>query len=365
MINPFYLNYDPKGFCNREVELAWLREQAENGRNSLLHSPRRLGKTALIRHLFNQLEEENAWDVMYVDLFSSSTMADLVRLFGEAALRTFHKRNLMSGVRNLFAGLQPTISLGLDGSPKLGLEIQPRQVESTLSDLFMHLEKRRKPILVAFDEFQTITEYPEKAEAILRTHMQMLTNVRFIFAGSSSHLLEAMFLQAARPFYQSAEPLILKKIPDESWNLYIRDRFENTRKVISDEAIREILDFVSSYTFYVPVICNQVWTRGGRKIDREDVRHTCSQYLESRKEDYQRLFQLLPDNQRRLTIALAREESEDQPTSIEFITRHKLPSPSSVHTALNSLLEKEILYQEGDSIRVYDVMFMRFLQEYY
>jgi len=364
-MNPFTLQYDQKYFCDRKNELQQLNENLNNGRNTLLHSPRRLGKSALIKHLFNRLEKQKSYETIFIDLFATNDMESLIRVFAEKLLAKYHRKNFLKGVNSLLKGLSPNLSFSPDGTPKLGLSINETQQESTLSDLFQYLESRKKKVVVAFDEFQEIANYPEKAEAILRTHIQELNNVRFIFSGSSNHLLQQMFFSAKRPFYQSVDVLVLEKINHSTYFNFIKKLFEAFNKKVSAEAVSHLLNFSDDYTYYTQAISNQAFSKTEENLSFEEAIKITATYIENRKVDYQNLMRLLPENQKKVVVAVANEEIVNKPSSIDFIINNKLPSVSSTNQAIKALEDKEIVYKSTEGYTVYDVFFKRFLQMYY
>jgi len=364
-MNPFTLNYNPEYFCDRELELEALYENLLNGRNTLLHSPRRLGKSALIKHLFNSLEKQDKAETIFIDLFATQNMEGLIRVFAEKLLAKYHMKNLLLGIKKLLKGISPNLSFSPDGTPSLSLAISETQQASTLLELFNYLELRKKKVVVAFDEFQVISSYPEKAEALLRTHLQSLTNVQFIFSGSSNHLLQEMFFSAKRPFYQSVEVLVLGKIGRDAYSVFIKKLFTSFNKKVTEEAANHLLNFSDTYTYYTQAICNQAFSKTTDELTAEEAIQVTDLYIETRKEDYHNLLRLLPENQKKVAVAIANEELVSKPSSIEFIIKNKLPSVSSTSLALRALVSKELIYRTNEGYIIYDVFFKRFLQKYF
>jgi hypothetical protein len=363
--NPFTLSYDPNHFCDREAELKLLNYNKKNGLNTLLHSPRRLGKSALIKYFFYQVEAEKSDETIYVDLFATKNMADLIRILARKVLDKYHKKNILEGVKTLLKNLSPSISFNQDGTPKLNLEIHENQYETSLEQIFNYLEKQSKKVLIAFDEFQETAVYPEKAEAILRTHIQDLRNVRFIYSGSTSHLLQEMFLSAKRPFYQSAEVIVLQKIEREKYRDFICRIFEQYGKSLETDAVEFMLDFSETYTYYTQLTCNQCFAQADQILTRNQAGEVMDGYLESRKFDYLNILNMMTENQRRLVTAISKEGNVEKPTSVDFLIKYKLPPASSVLQSLNVLLDREILYKSLDGVVVYDVFFKQFIRKYF
>lgn len=364
-MNPFVLRYNPEYFCDREDELDLLKANAANGRNTLVHSPRRLGKSAMIMHLFTQLEKEKHFDTIYVDLFATFDLNEFIRELGEAILRKYYLKNLLEGVKKLFSGLRATVSFSPDGTPQLGLGLDESQKNIGLRELFNFLEKRSKPVIVAFDEFQEVATYPEKAEALMRSLIQQLKNVVFIYSGSSNHILQNMFFGAKQPFFQSSDSMVLGKIDRAKYASFIDLCFSREGKKISRSAIEYFLDFSETHTYYTQLICNQAFYKSEKKLDYEEAVIIAQNYIETRKLDYADILNLMAENQRKLIKAIAKEGVVGKPTSIDFLIKHKLPSASSSLQAVKVLAEKEMLFKTPEGYKVYDVFFRRFLEKYY
>ena len=364
-MNPFTTHYHPDFFCDRENEMTQLKDNLKNGLNTLIHSPRRLGKSALIKHLFHQLEQEKEFETLFIDLFASAKTEDLLRSLAEAILKKYHSKNILQGIKTLLKGITPTITFAHDGTPSISLGLMEGQQETTLSHLFDFLEKRKKKVVVAFDEFQEVATYPEKAEALLRTYSQKLSNVRFIYSGSTNHLLQNMFYSASRPFYHSSEVLVLEKISNGAYYSFIESNFTRSKKEIEPEAIEYILDFTDCYTYYTQVICNQAYYKTDQKLTAESAVTLVKSYLDNRKIDYLNLYKLLSENQKKVAIAVAKQGIVTKPTSIEFLMKFNLPSASSTLQAVNTLHEKEILFKLPEGFVIYDIFFRRFLEYYF
>lgn len=364
-MNPFTTYYSPDHFCDRENEIIQLENNLSNGLNTLVHSPRRLGKSAMIKHLFFKLEQEQDFETIYVDLFATNNAQDLIRNLAERILEKYHSKNILTGIKKLLKGITASLSFSEAGIPTLSLSLSEGQMDSSLGQLFAYLEKRNKQVVVAFDEFQEVAIYPEKAEALLRTQVQKLTNVRFIYSGSSNHILQNMFYSAKRPFYQSSEVLVLDKINHEKYFQFIESGFTQFNKTIEKDAISHILDFTDDYTYYTQAICNQAFFKAEESFSYEDSIELTTAYIENRKVDYMGLYSLLAENHKKVVVAVAKEGVVLKPTAIEFLMKHKLPSASSTLQSVNALTTKEILYKDTNGFRVYDVFFKRFLEQYF
>ena len=205
--NPFLLQgyAGADTFCDRVDELASLKEAMANQRNVTLISLRRLGKTALLRHFF---AGQRRFAPAFVDLYRTTDQQEMVLRIAQEALRQVGKptgvllKEVASAMRSLEFSLQFDAMTGL---PELGVSLRPgKKQDLALDELFGYLEKHRKPVVLALDEFQQVMEYPEKnTEALLREQVQKLRNVQFIFSGSDRRMMEAIFTDNKRPFFQA------------------------------------------------------------------------------------------------------------------------------------------------------------------
>ena len=219
--NPFILGHKISRpyFCDRFDEEKNLIASIRNGRNTVLISPRRMGKTSLVYvALHNSPEIENEYTTFFFDILQTNSLAEFTFLLGKAIFDRLRSKS-ESGLRKFLAALRSIKgTFGFDpfsGTPTFNLQIGDLQnPEFTLEEIFHFLEMSEKPVIMVIDEFQQIAKYPEKnVEALLRTHIQQMSNATFIFSGSEQSLLQEMFVSSKRPFYNSSELMHLGAIP--------------------------------------------------------------------------------------------------------------------------------------------------------
>ena len=179
--NPFLISgyHSPEFFCDRNEETATILDALYNGRNLTLISPRRMGKTGLIRHTFYQLNEKQPDIVtLYMDIYSTQSLGDFVRLFANTILGKLDSvpQKALSRIGLFIKSCRPVITFDeYTGIPKVTIDVAPTEEENTLKEVFDYLASSDKKCYIAIDEFQQITEYPEKGiEALLRSYIQFL-----------------------------------------------------------------------------------------------------------------------------------------------------------------------------------------------
>ena len=217
--NPFItFGYEgPEYFCDRQKETSELTSLVRNGNNVVLMSPRRMGKTGLLYHCFGQEEIKNEYSTFIIDILSTSNLSDMVVTMGKAILSQLMPlgQRAISKFTRAVSSLRPTMTMDPMGNANFSIDIaQLSTPEYSLEEIFRYIEESDRHVLIAMDEFQQITSYPEKnVEAVLRTYIQRSKNSTWIFSGSSRHLLSEMFLAPSRPFYASTSFLSLECIP--------------------------------------------------------------------------------------------------------------------------------------------------------
>ena len=366
--NPFvYKGYDgPAYFCDREKETENLISALKNGRNITLLSPRKIGKTGLIKHVFNRISSTEKDAVcIYVDIFSTQNLHDFVQVLGAAivdeALR--REKSLMSKVLDAFKAWRPVVTVDvLTGMPSLSLNIDSTSDEYTLKSIFDYLKSSKKKVYVAIDEFQQVAYYPEKGtEALLRSHVQF-SNAGFIFSGSRQHLMAEMFNSPQRPFYQSTEFMNLQPIPEDAYYEFASRFFEAKKGSLSQEVFHDIYQRFDGYTWYIQLMMNRLYEGNKRITELHQATDAIIAVLATLTPQYEMLMTFLTSNQVNLLKAIAKEGKVEQPQSNEFVKRNDLPGPSSVKAALDVLVDKELVYTQPDGYIIYDRLLNLWLQ---
>ncbi len=357
-------------FCNRELEIETLKKNAQNGLHTSLFAQRRIGKTGLIKHFFYHIQKENEIKCLYIDIFSTQNQTEFTKMLSNEIFRIFPPgKSIGKKFLEAIQSFRPVLSYdSLSGTPELSLDIADSKTkEKSIEEIFRFLDKQQFPLVIAIDEFQQITEYPEKnTEALLRSIMQQMQHITFVFCGSHLRLMSELFHNAKRPFYASCQSMYLGKIAEEDYSPFIKKHFGNSKRTISDESIVFILNWTCRHTYYTQYLCNQVFATGKSKIELSDTQLVCKAILNQEQMIFFQYKKLLTADQWLLLIAMAKEQRVTQPYSHGFISKYKLKSSANVKRSLESLLEKEMLYSETTSdetyYEVYDKFLMRWLE---
>lgn len=358
--NPFIIHgyTGPETFCDRELELEKLKKAIENGRNVTLLAERRIGKTGLIKHLFNSLKPDPSTKCIYVDIFATRNLSEFTSKFAEAIIGSMDSQldKALTAATRFFKSFRPELTIdSISGAPIFSLGIQPRTAETSLQECFTYLREHGDAV-VAIDEFQQIANYPETGiEAMLRSQVQFLPNVNFIFAGSRHHMMTEMFCSAKRPFFNSTQTLPLDVIDADKYYDFALNFMSEASIEFEREAFDLIYSLFDGVTWYVQTVLNRLYER--RSATDADVKSVVDELIFEKKWEFAAILKALPEGSVRLLKAIAKEGAVREVTAGDFIAKHSLRSSSSVHLSLKKLVDDEILYQADNGYIVYDRLF--------
>ena len=370
--NPFIVTgkIEPEYFCDRVNESARLIKSITNGNNLVIISPRRMGKTGLIQFCYDKPEIANEYYTFFIDILHTSSLREFTHLLGRAIYDTLLPRSRKMAIQFVQTIKSISGKFGFDpitNMPTFNVELGDiESPEYTLDEIFQYLANADKPCIVAIDEFQQIAKYPEKnIEALLRTHIQKLRNSNFIFAGSERHMMQEMFTSAARPFYNSADILELKAITPEIYIPFVMGHFEKRGKSISAENVEWVYKRFKGHTYYIQRTFNESFadTDKGEECTWEIIKSAIDDMVVSNDTIFREILSNIPEKQKALLYAIAKDGEATQITSAQFIKRHSLQSASSVQAAAKKLLEKDIITQINKVYSVTDKLFAMWMMQ--
>ncbi|MBX7206028.1 MAG: ATP-binding protein [Bacteroidia bacterium] len=355
-------------FCNRKKETDALLKNVNGNLNTTLFAIRRVGKTGLVKHVFHKLERQKKALCIYTDIFATKNLREFTNTLATAIYNKLpENRGLGKKITEFIKRLRPVISYDpLTGSPEVSVDFSKNSgYEKTIQQLFEFLNSQNTKIVIAIDEFQQITHYPEKnTEAFLRTHIQSLKNTVFIFCGSNHKLMYEMFNNAKRPFYASCANMNLDYIKTSDYAGFISKQFAAHRRKITPEAIEFILEWTYCHTYYTQFLCNRLYESAGKNCTLGDVLAVCEQIHNQEEGIYYQYRNMLTQSQWNLLKAVAIDERIHRPNGKDFIHKHKLGAISSINRSIESLLEKELIHKAVNVPEPYYMMNDKFLMRW-
>ncbi len=366
--NPFviYGYKGPEYFCDREKETEKLISTLHNERNVTLVAPRRMGKTGLIRHVFHEMEKQyDGVKCFYLDIFATKNLEQMVQLMAAEIIGKLDtvSQSALRKVQEFFSSWRPMLTIDeLTGIPTFSLDLKPHEGRESLKRIFEYMKQSGKRCYVAIDEFQQILNYPEDGvEALIRSYIQFLPNVYFVFSGSQQHMMEEMFLSANRPFFQSSLVMSLPCIEEGKYLQFANHLLDSQERAVDAKTFSYIYQQSDSVTWYVQAILHGIYEHSSEVIDCKLVDSVIQELIEEQAMAYQNYCAWLTENQQMLLLAIAQERLVSSPLGQQFIRAHNLPATSSVKTALKALVDKQLVSKTPQGYLVSDRFFAKWL----
>ena len=371
MRNPFILGLaEGENFCDREKELADLLQFARNGQKCVFYSPRRYGKSSMIKQVLATLEGEG-FLTAYADLFPVTSERDVVNKISAAVFKGIGRgadpRTLAEKAAGLFGRLVPHVEITPEGvvfGVKFDSTLKPEILfDDLMEGTINYVRRHGVSACIVLDEFQEIMELPEakKIEGTLRSHIQQHTEISYFFIGSRRRILLDMFTSKSRPFYKSAFNYTCGEIAKEDFVPFIVERFRKTGKTCPESAAARIYDTARGYPYYVQKLSSLCWDMTEEICDDETVAKAYRVLLRQESSDFESTWGGLALSQKSLLKALAGEPTAS-PFAKAFLERYHF-SVGGVQKALKHLLSRDLIEKPQGVYRLTDPIFGAWLVE--
>lgn len=374
MNNPFKFGGEVSGyqFYDRTETVETLKSRLIAGSsNIVMFAPRRYGKTSLVSKVLRLIREETGIPSLMFDLSMVPTLPRFCEEYVNAVYAMVGGRQeLAHRIVNLLANCNPSLTVGIGGAVKVKLNLRQVLSESSLCEILDLPERLADELgtsfVIAFDEFQDVAEISREfaLEKVFRSRIQKQQRVRYVFFGSKSHLLERMFRDHARPFYNSALAMPLAKPPVEESREFVRSRFADAGIHAGEGEVEAILRVSDNIPYYLQAISSFVFesVSFARRdaVAAEDVERAADSLVELNANYYSALLRGLSDSQKTLVLALAREPTRE--FDEDYRNRHDLPASSTVHSALKELIKDAVVEDGEGPYSIGDPIFSRYVQ---
>lgn len=372
--NPFFIagRIPPECFCDRDAETRRLTGCILNNENVVLTSPRRVGKTELIYHCFDDDRLKDDFFVVFVDILHTSSLRELIMELGNGVFKKVagHSEKLMKAFASTLRSLQG--SFGFDpvsGMPTFNVSLGDITApEYTIEEIFDYLEKADRRCIVVIDEFQQVVKYREKGvEALLRANIQRSSNSNFIFSGSERRIMDQIFLDSKRPFYQSATNLNMNPIDKDVYVRFAQGLFARYGKSVAEDAVHRAYEMFEGVTAYVQRIMHDAFaeTAVGEIADAGLVDSMSSRFVEESSRRIREQLSFITEQQKELLYAIHSEGTAKGLTTSAFVKKHRLKSASSVQSATKQLLEMDLITKTGNEYALSDPLLKLWLKTQY
>jgi hypothetical protein len=362
-----------EAFTDREDELQELASDMRNGQNVLVYAPRRYGKSSLVLRAAQEAIQGRAL-VGYCDVMKTPTKERLA-----AALAKTIYSDIASPVgqaferaAELFRGLRVRPTMEVDSDGMLRFSFQPGRRKTDIDETIERLlellgdlaGERKRRVVIIFDEFQEIVSLDAKFPNLMRAVFQGQPEVSHVYLGSKQHILEKIFNDRNEPFWRSAKQLEIGMIAPAKFAPFIRERFLDSGRGITDEALERLFEITGGHPYGTQELAYFVWELlpSGTEASVAEIEDALTRVLRSEQNHFAQLWDDAPRPQRLLMVALAEEPTRSIYSSA-YHERHELPRNPTLQTALAGVIRKEIVGRdaEGD-YRVIEPFLAEWLQ---
>jgi len=369
MQNPFvYGEVVPAAaFADRVVELDRLVADLAASQKVFLISPRRFGKSSLIRHALAAMTRRGALTIE-VTVSSFSSYVAFLEGYSRAVVMAEAKGNrARTWLREMIRSARAEVQYSVDAGPLGSLSVafpgvrSERDISRLAQEVFALparlADARGRSVVVALDEFQAIAGFNGgSVEHALRAAVQHQRNVGYVFAGSEPSLMERM-LGPKRPFYKAGPVLRLDRIPADEFAAFIDGRFQRSGIKPEPGLGASIVELAGNLPYDVQRLAHETWDEvrrnGRRRATLDDLHQALRRLLAEQHMIFEAAWQRLTLAQRSVLRAVVLEEGREL-LSAEVRTRHRLGGASSVQYALGSLLREDLVSREADRYVVVD-----------
>ena len=371
-MNPFSYGTVVRGdfFYDRKEEGERIVTTLSGGNNMVLFAPRRYGKTSLVFQVIEQLEARG-YTCIYFDFLPVYSIETFVSLYIGAIEKKQHNlRRLVQVITNVVKNIRPKLTFDSIGNAEFGIEITESSVSiQTLSevlDLPEKLAHQGKKTIVIFDEFQEITKFNKVGfESLLRSKIQQQQQVNYLFLGSRTHLLNDMFNNKNRAFYNSASHMQLGTLPHEDTIAYLQAKFGISGIQIELQEALYLIGQTGDIPYYIQLLAAEIWQymiTSQTQVTQEIVDTCTRQIVELKQDYYYELFDRQSVMQKQLLIALI--HSGDNIFSSAYSKRFRLSAASTTQKSVLVLMDSGIIDKTDNTYFISDPFFKRFLYRY-
>jgi uncharacterized protein len=370
IISPFKFGRIVTGdsFINREDEKNRIRNNILSRNNTIIISPRRWGKSSLLRQVASEMESDKIRFV-FLDIYKIRTEEDFFTSYSREVIKATitRKEEVLNMTKKFFQRIMPVISFKVDPLHDLSLKFNWEEAKEAIDEIIDLPEKVAKDkglqIIVCIDEFQNIARIKdyEKLEETLRSYWQLQEQVSYCLYGSRKHMMVDIFNRESRPFYRFGDIMMLGKIPEEHWIDFIVTGFKDTGKSISLDLARVLISTAGNHPEYVQQLAHHTWSLTEKQADELILSNAVELVMDTNSIFYQEICDDLSNTQINLIKAVF--QGETQFTSAEVMQKYNLGTPRNVSKNKETLEAKDIIDFSSDPAQFTDPFFIIWFQK--
>jgi len=368
-MNPFSFGTIVKEpyFFDRKEEKERIVNTLAGGNNLVLYAPRRYGKTSLVMKAIDTLKVLG-FTCVYFNFMTVYSRESFIEVFSKAVFsQQSNTEKIIGSIAKLVKGIRPKLTFDQSGIPEFSIEFIEKKIsDKTLNDVIDLPEKlsdKNKRFIIVMDEFQDIEKLNgENFEKLLRSKIQHHSNVNYLFLGSRTHILNDMFNNKNRAFYNSAIEMKLGSLPKSETIQFLTERFSINSIKIDEKAALYLIDQAGNIPYYIQFLASEVWQyciNQKQNIDEEIISSCSNKIIDLKSDYYFELFDRQTAYQKKLLKALATDSKNV--FSAEYAFTFRLSAVSTTQKALSGLVNNSIIEKNGNNYFFGDPFFKQFI----
>lgn len=359
-----------EAFTNRSADIERLKKNLQNHISTILISPRRWGKSSLVKKVAASITQRNT-RVLFIDLLGVRNEEEFYKQFASETIKsTSNKLNeWITAGKEFLKHVTPKIAVGNDPANDFEISFEWRESEKHYKEILNLPEKiaqkRNLHLIICIDEFQNCGSFKEPLlfQKRLRSEWQHHHNVTYCLCGSRQHMMTTLFEKQSMPFYKFGDVMYLPKIERNEWVKYICKQFDSTKKNISEKLANAIAAFVDDHSYYVQQLSYLVWVSTSKTVTLEILEKAQDTLLVQNALLYTRDTEELTNAQYNFLRAVA-EGLHKGLSSKQVVHDYRLGTSANVLKIKKSLLQKELIEEGSKGVHFVDPVYRRWFQKF-
>jgi AAA+ ATPase superfamily predicted ATPase len=368
-MNPFVYGTVVHGedFFDRKEERVHIIKTLAGGNNMVLYAPRRFGKTSLVFQVMEALEKQN-YMCVYFDFMPVYSPESFVRLYAYTLSKKQSNLNkFVQTFASAIKNIRPTLGFSSDGEAEFSIDFANAAVDEMVVAQLLDVPEKmcgsNKRMIIFFDEFQECEKLSTlNFEQLLRSKIQHQKRVNYLFLGSKTHLMNDLFNNKNRAFYNSASQMTLGALPQDDTIAYLQKKFSAHEMCIDNDTARTLISAAGDIPHYIQLLASEVWQYmvGTEKKVTEHIIAECAKRVLMLKSDYyMEVFDRQSQSKKQLLQALTVDGKNI--FSACYINAHRLSSIATIQRAAKELLADGIIEKQQDEYFIADPFFKLFV----
>ncbi|NOX47673.1 MAG: ATP-binding protein [Chlorobi bacterium] len=361
-----------KDFTDRENEIRHLQQNFLAGTNTILISPRRWGKSSLVKKAGDELEKANGEiKVVHIDMFNIRSEEGFYQALSEKTIKAVSGKleDLIANSKKFLKQWLPKITFSPDAQNEISFGLNWTEVKKQPDEILNLPNEIAKDkgyqLIICIDEFQNLAFFddPLAFQKRLRSHWQKHQKATYCLYGSKRHMLMEVFASPSMPFYKFGDMMFLEKIPGEYWKDFIQKRFRATGKKISKKQAGHIAFLVENHPHYVQQLAQLCWFRTDKVLEDGIIEEALDSLVLQLGLLFQGLTESLSTTQVNFLKALL--DGVKMFSSKKTIEKYKLGTSANIPRIKNAMIKKEIIDDSAGKIEILDPIYSIWLRGFY